>query len=213
MLGTGVVVNGGATGFRTIHNMFDAVYAEGVVYDAVNLNTTAYNVFYDVGNEFDSNYTSSPVVLFGNDDNTSICDMFERLDTYALTQPRVKITGGSTTTGTQLQIGRYARENGRTFGLENNISVATTVFTTNVTTIKAYQMNYTIVRDTAVRYGVLTVTTDSTTVPSYSDEYTENFDTGITFSVTQVGNVVSVKYTSTNSGLTGTLTYSLNHLA
>jgi predicted porin len=64
-----------------------------------------------------------------------------------------------------------------------------------------------------VRYGVLTVTTDSTTVPSYSDEYTENFDTGITFSVTQVGNVVSVKYTSTNSGLTGTLTYSLNHLA
>jgi len=217
VLGTGSVVNGGATGFRAIHNMFDTVYAEGVVYDAVNLNTTAYNVFYDVGNEFDSNYTSSPVVLFGNDNNTSICDMFERIDTYALTQPRVKITGGSTTTGTQLQIGRYARENGRTFLLSNNVSSAATVFTTNVTTVKAYQMNYTIVRDTAVRYGVLTVTAqnsdDSSLNLSYNDDYTENLGTGVTLAVTQSGDVVSVTYSTTNTGLTGTLTYSLNYLA
>ena len=212
VLGTGVVVNGGATGFRALHNMFDSVYAEGIIYDAVNLNTTAYNVFYDVGNEFNSNYTSSPVILFGNDDNASICDMFERLDVYALTQPRVKITGGASTTGTQLQIGRYTRENGRTFSLADNVASATTVFSTNVTTIKAYQMNYTIVRDTAVRYGVLTVATDATTSPAYSDEYTENSATGITFSITQVGNAVSLKYTSTSTGLTGTLTYSINHL-
>jgi hypothetical protein len=82
-----------------------------------------------------------------------------------------------------------------------------------VTTIKAYQMTYTIVRDTAVRFGTLTVTTDATTSPSYVDNYTENSATGVALTITQSGNQVSVKYTSTNTGLTGTLTYSLAHLA
>ena len=213
VLGDGTPVNGGPTGFRALHNMFDNVYAEGVIYGAIGLNTTAYNVFYDVGNEFNSNFTASPIITFGNDDNASICDMFERIDTYAVTQPRVKVTGGATTTGTQLQIGRYTRENGRTFAIANNVSSATTIFTTDVTTIKAYQMTYTIVRDTAVRFGTLTVTTDATTSPSYVDNYTENSATGVALTITQSGNQVSVKYTSTNTGLTGTLTYSLAHLA
>ena len=213
VLGDGGAVNGGATGFRALHNMFDKVYAEGIIYDEVSLNSTAHNVFYDVGNEFNSNFTSSPVIKFGNDDNVSICDMFERLDTYAATQPRVVITGGAVTTGTQLQIGRYTRENGRTFAIQDNVSSAATIFTTDLTTIKAYQMEYTIIRDTAVRYGTLTVVSDPTTSPVISDNYIENISTGVTLSVTQAGNVVSVKYTSTNTGLTGTLTYSLNYLA
>jgi hypothetical protein len=211
VLGAGTPVNGGPTGFRATYNMFDNVYTEGIVYDAVSLNVSAYNIFYDVGNEF----TSSPVtsiILFGNDNNVSIADMFERNDTDAATEARVSVTGAAGTTGTQLQIGRYARENGRSATLADN-QATTSIFTTNTDTIKAFQMTYTIIRDTATRFGVLTVATNSSAVFNSNDSYTENISTGITLTVSQVGQVVSVNYSSTSTGLSGTLTYSLAHLA
>jgi hypothetical protein len=214
-LGTSTPVNGGATGFRAVHNMFDLVYAQGIVYDLVDLNVTAYNVFYDVGN----NYTSNPVVAvieFGNDNNASISDMFERSNDEANAVSRVLVTGASTTTGTQIQIGRYARENGRTQSLGNNQSNQT-IFTTDTATIKAFQMTYTIQRDIAIRFGTLIVTAqnsdDSSLTLAYADDFTENIDTGITLAVSQSSNVITVKYSSTNTGLIGTLTYSLSYLS
>jgi hypothetical protein len=214
-LGTGTPVNGGSTGFRAVHNMFNLIYAQGIVYDSVDLNVTAYNVFYDVGN----NYTGNPVVAvieFGNDNNASVSDMFERSNDDANTVARVTVTGASTTTGTQIQLGRYARENGRTQSLGNNQSNQT-IFTTDTATIKAFQMTYTIVRDTAIRFGTLIVTAqnsdDSSLTLAYADDFTENMNTGITLAVTQSSNIITVKYSSTNTGLTGTLTYSLAHLA
>ena len=214
-LGTGTPINGGATGFRAVHNMFDLVYAQGIVYDSVDLNITAHNVFYDVGN----NYTGNPVVAvieFGNDNNASVSDMFERSNDDANTVARVTVTGASTTTGTQIQLGRYARENGRTQSLSNNQSNQT-VFTTNTATIKAFQMTYTIVRDVSIRFGTLTVTAqnsdDSSLTLAYDDDFTENIDSGITLTVTQSSSLITVKYSSTNTGLTGTLTYSLAYLA
>jgi hypothetical protein len=69
-------------------------------------------------------------------------------------------------------------------------------------------MSYTIIRDTAIRTGTLTVAEDS-----YNDDYTENSSTGVTLAVSMSGAVVSVKYSTTNTGLTGTLTYSLAYLA
>jgi hypothetical protein len=74
-------------------------------------------------------------------------------------------------------------------------------------------MTYTIIRDTATRFGVLTVVTNSAGVFNSNDSYTENIATGITLSVSQVGQIVSVNYASTSTGLSGTLTYSLAHLA
>jgi hypothetical protein len=91
------------------------------------------------------------------------------------------------------------------------------IFVTNTATIKAYQMMYTIIRDTAIRTGTLTVTAqnsdDSSLTLSYADDYTENYATGVTLAVSQSGDVVSVKYSTTNTGLTGTLTYSVAYLA
>jgi hypothetical protein len=214
-LGTGSPVNGGATGFRAVQNAFNKIYAQGIVYDDVNLNVSAYNVFYDVGNHFTSNPVVA-VVQFGNDNNVSMSDMFERSNDDASVIARVSVLGGPATTGTQIQLGRYSRENGRTQSLNNNVSNQT-VFTTNTATIKAFQMSYTIVRDIAIRYGTFTVTAqnsdDSSLTLAYTDDYTENVDTGITLAVTQSGDVVSVKYSSTNTGLTGILTYSIAYLA
>jgi hypothetical protein len=212
VLGAGSPVNGGATGFRAVQNLFDEIYSEGIVYGAVNLNVSAYNAFYDVGNQYSTN-PQTPVISFGSDNNVSISDMFVRDDVDALTEPRVSVTGAAATTGTQLQVGRYARENGRVFTLADNQSNQT-IFTTDTSTIKAYEMTYTIIRDTVVRFGTLVVTAGSVSpAVSYADEYTEDSSSGITLSVTRSGDVVSVLYTSTSTGLSGTITYSLARLA
>ena len=215
VLGTGTVVDGGATGFRAIGNMFDNVYAEGIYYDKISLNATAYNVFYNVGNEFGVSPTS-PVVKFGNDNNVSANDLFERSDAFANQYPRVEITNNSSAAGgTQIQLGRYARENGRTDTLVN-ASTNQTILTFSSSLIKAASIDYTIVRDAVVRHGKMIIVVgsgDSAVDLQYSDDYTQAADTGITLSAIESGGTVSLIYSSTSTGSDGTITYSLAHLA
>jgi iron complex outermembrane receptor protein len=45
----GVVLRDNPTGVRVVHNSFDNIYAEGVLFENVNLNVSAYNVFYNLG--------------------------------------------------------------------------------------------------------------------------------------------------------------------
>lgn len=215
VLADGTATLGGPTGFRAIQNMFDLIYAEGILIDACSLNATGYNIFFDVANEYSGSPTA-PVIRFGDDNNVSINDFFERSDGSANIYPRIQFSGGVTTTGSLLQIGRYARETGRTFTLANNVSNQT-VFQLNSSDISAFRMDYTVKRDTGIRTGQFVVAAqksdDSSLTITYSEDYTENFDIGITLSASQSGNIVSVRYTSTNTGNTGTLTYSLSHLA
>jgi len=215
-LGATSPIDGGASGFRAVQNLFNQVYAEGIVYGDVSLNVSAHNIFYDVGNKFATDNTAYSIIIFSNDNNVSITDMFARLDVDAAIQPRVQVLSGISDTGTQIQLGRYARENGRTFSLNNNASNQL-IFTTNTSIVKAYQMIYTVIRDSAIRTGTLTVAAqnsdDSSLTLSYTDDYTENFGTGVTLAVSQLGNVVSLKYSTTNTGLAGTLTYSIAYLA
>lgn len=217
-LGTGTVTNGGATGFRTVGNMFDSIYAQGVIYDDVSLNVTAYNVFYDVGNELQgSGNPSTAVVEFGDDNNASINDLFERIDADANVIARVIITGGTTSTGTQIQVGRYARLTGRTATLVDNQVSASTIFTFGDNQARSFSLDYSINRGTFSRHGRMSVvsynTSDSAGSLSYTDDYTENADVGVTLSAVQSGNDVLVRYTSSSLGTGGTLTYSINHLA
>lgn len=211
VLGATTPVNGGPTGFRTVYNMFDNIYSQGVLYDAVSLNATAQNIFYDVGDHY-SGTPVTPVIEFGYDNNVSISDMFERTYTDSQIQPRVLITGGAVSTVTEMQLGRYTRESGRTFALANNVSNQT-ITTINCDQVRAFRMDYTIVRDTNVRTGMLLVAADSSTTFGSNDTYAENAATGVTISVSQSTSTISIKYSSTNTGLTGTLTYSISHLA
>ena len=59
----------------------------------------------------------------------------------------------------------------------------------------------------------MTVVTDTSATLTFNDSFSENTSTGVTLSVSQVGSDVTVEYSSTNTGLAGTLTYSLAHLA
>jgi hypothetical protein len=82
---------------------------------------------------------------------------------------------------------------------------------------KAFQMDYTVVRNgTNVRTGKFTVvaSTDGTGATMvYDDSGFQNADTGVTFTASEATSIVTVAYTTTNTGANATLNYSLTKLA
>jgi hypothetical protein len=231
-LGDTTVVNGGPTGVRIVHNEFDNIFAEGIVMENCSLNASAYNTFYDVGNNFFGvALPQTPIININADSNLSIGDLFQRNDTQALTQPRIQIynlaaaaipqsTGYSGSS--KFQLGSYSQGVGQQELLEDAVT-SEPLFSVDVSTptsqggFSSFSVNYTIKRETvgatvALRTGVLNVQSAGGYAVTYSDDYSENATTGITFAVTQTGNTISIKYSAT-AGNNGSLTYSLTHLA
>ena len=225
VLGTGTPVNGGATGFRIVGNMFNNIYAEGVVFGAVSLNATGHNIFYGVGNHFGT--TTSPftaVIDIQSNNNISISDLFERSDAYAgpiiigTSYPRIVLNNTvsiSTTNGSQLALGNYVRQSGQRFTLVDNTSSAATIGTFSTDIAVAFKIDYTIVRDVTTQTGTYLVATQSVYTGTVTTNliYAENASTGITLSFSQTDTVVSFEYVSTNTGIDGILTYSLTYLS
>jgi len=222
-LGTGTVVNGGPTGVRVNNNLFDNIYAEGIVFGDISLNASGYNIFYDVGNHFlgtTSPYTA--IIDIQSNNNISIGDMFAREDQYAQTSspgasyPRITLNDTqsiATTNGVETQQGTYTRESGSIEILtDNNTGV---VFSVNSTVVQAFSLNYTIIRGTGYRTGTILLassTVDSTGDISYTDDFVENSDVGVTLTFTESADIVNFNYTTTSTGTNASLTYSLTRL-
>lgn len=215
-------VNGGATGVRITNNVFDTIYEEGIYINGVSQNASGYNIFYDVGNHF--NGTTSPassVITIDAINNVSVGDMFQRTTAYSGVYPRIRIYNTTTSvipasigvdSAAQIQMGSFVRETGQqatiTAGATN-----TTLFTVSTTLIKAFKMDYTIVVDTSVRTGTMTIVNDpddsaGDTLQSV-DDYVENSGTDVTLSVTDVGTTITVSYSAARAGV---IYYSLTHL-
>jgi hypothetical protein len=223
-------VNGGPTGFKVLHNVFDNIYVEGIVITNVALNASGHNAFYDVGNHFlGTTQPYSAVIDIDAANNISVGDMFQRSDLYATIYPRIDLNNvGSIglTNGSQLSLGTYVRATGVSTTLNNNVSNVA-LYTTNSTLpptnnngvfiAKAFQMDYTVVRNgTNVRTGKFTVvaSTDGTGATMvYDDSGFQNADTGVTFTASEATSIVTVAYTTTNTGANATLNYSLTKLA
>ena len=227
----------GPTGFRITQNRFDNIYIEGIVIINVGLNASTDNVFYDVGNHF--NGTTNPassIISINASNNISVGDVFERTTTYSNTYPRIALNNSNSialgmnlsyitlyqnnaadlTLANQLSLGTYQRSAGITDILTNNVAVARTLLTFDATAVRAMQINYTIVRGTAVRTGVYTIVcgTDAAgTDLQGSDTGVQNSAPGQTFSVSETASVVSWKYVTTNTGANGTIYYSVTKLA
>ena len=225
VLGGASPVNGGATGVRVMHNVFDDIYEEGIFINGVSLNASGYNIFYDVGNHFNGTTSpAAPVITIDAINNISIGDMFQRTTAYSGTYPRIKIFATATTSipasigidsAAQVQMGSFIRETGEqgtiTAGATN-----TTLFTVNTTFIKAFKMDYTIVVETSARTGTMTIANDADDSAgdglSYTDDYVENSTTGVTLNVADVGGTVTVSYASDAGRAAGVIYYSLTHL-
>ena len=226
VLGDVVPVDGGPTGVKLLHNVFDTIYNEGIVITNVSLNASGYNIFYDVANHFNgTTLPAASVILIDADNNVSIGDMFQRTTAYSVTYPRVKLYNASTSTiplsigvdsAAQIQSGSYIRETGTQATLSAG-STNATLFTKSSVYIKAFKMDYTITRETSVRTGTLTVVNDADDSAgdglSYTDDYVENSDPDITLSVSDSGAVMTVQYTASGAPRgNGTIYYSLTHL-
>ena len=213
---------GGPTGTRIVGNLFDTIYAEGIIfgpYLTLGINASGHNIFYDVGNHF-SGSTGNPatsIINIQSNNNISISDLFERSDDFAITYPRVnlnKTASIATTNGSALALGTYTQNSGIETTLVNNSSATITEIST--LTARAFMVTYTIKRNNTYRTGnimVATDTDDSTDSLNWSDDYTQNYATGIILSFTQTGDTVSFNYTSVNLGTNGTISYSITYLA
>lgn len=97
--------------------------------------------------------------------------------------------------------------------LLNNTASPSAIFTEDVSTTKAFSVNYTIIRDTTYRTGTLRAVAGSISGSvTFDDNFIENASTGITLSVSQVDSTISVNYTSTNTGISGTISYVITNL-
>ena len=217
--------NGGATGVKFISNSFDNIYEQGLVFNNVSLNSSGYNIFYDVGNHFNgTTLPSTAVITIDAINNVSVGDMFQRTTAYSSAFPRIQLYNSVTQTvpasigvdsAAQIQMGSFVRETGTQAALSAG-AVSTTLFTVSSVQIKAFKMDYTITRETSARTGTITVVNDADDSAgdglSYTDDYVENSDTDVTLSVTDVGGTMTVQYSSSVSRAAGTIYYSLTHL-
>jgi hypothetical protein len=217
VLGTAATTNGGPTGTRLTGNMFDNIYAEGIIFGSnlgLGLNVSTNNIFYDVGNNFDGTTNPATNVLnILSNNNASIGDMFERTDQYSYPHYRVRIFDTlsiSTTNGEQLSLGTYKRKSGAQAILVDDD--AGTIFTLNNQLVKAFVVNYTILRGTTYRTGAITMATLGAGALSWQDEFVQNADTGIVLSLNEVSETISVNYTATNIGTNATMNYSVTYL-
>ena len=219
VLGTAATVNGGPTGTRLTGNMFDNIYAEGIIFGSnlgLGLNASTNNIFYDVGNHFaGATNPATNIIYILSDNNVSLGDMFERTDEYSYSYPyhRVSVNDTlsiATTNGEQLALGTYHRKSGGQTILVDDDSG--TVFSLNNTIIKAFVVNYTITRGTAYRTGAITMATLGAGALSSQDEFVQNADTGIVLSVVEVGTAINVNYTASNIGTNATMNYSVTYL-
>ena len=219
-LGGVTPVNGGPAGVRLITNVFDNIYVEGIVMQGVSLNTTTNNVFYDVGNHFNgAALAASSIIDIDTANNVCLGDMFERTTAQSATYARIKLNNTASIAmenGYRLLQGSYVRESGITFTLADNVSSASQILSFDATVVRAVQINYTIVRGTAVRTGTYTIvcgTDASGTNLQGSDTGVQNSAPGVTFSVTESTSIVVWKYATTSTGTAGTLNYSVTRLA
>lgn len=219
----------GASGLRVIQNLFDSIYAEGVEFDNVSLNMTGYNLFRDVGNEFNGvTVPSTPIIKFNGDNNVSVSDMFERDNDQSQTYPRIDFGNSlsmslsmssqgieyndsaslNVAAAGELRLGGYRRGVGVTDTLTNNSSAALARITS--AEIPAFTLRYTIVRGSTIRTGEITVVSGTTF--SFNDDYAENASTGVTLLAAEALGIVTVSYSTTNTGVNGAITYSIQHL-
>ena len=225
VLGGASPSNGGATGVKFISNSFDNIYEQGLVFNNVSLNSSGYNIFYDVGNHFNGTaLPSTAVITIDAINNVSVGDMFQRTTAFSGTFPRIQLYNSVTQTvpasigvdsAAQIQMGSFVRETGVQAALSAG-AVSTTLFTVSSVQIKAFKMDYTITLETSARTGTLTVVNDADDSAgdglSYTDDYVQNSDTDVTLSVTDVGGTMTVLYSSSGARAAGVIYYSLTHL-
>jgi len=92
VLGGPIVVDGGPTGTRIVHCLFDNIARQGIQIENCSMNTSGYNAFYDVGNDFfGTGFPAAPVIDIATAGNECVGDMFERPASYSGVASRIYV--------------------------------------------------------------------------------------------------------------------------
>lgn len=213
VLGEPTPINGGPSGVQILHNFFNNIYAEGIVFGLISLNASGYNIFYDVGNHFNGTLSpSTSVIDINNPNNVSIGDMFERGDAYATTYPRVNLNGTASiafVNSKYIELGTNLLETAPATTLTNNTNNAT-IYSFDPLIQRSVTMNYSITRDTGTRQGTFKVVPAVGGTLTTEDDYNQNQDIGVTLSAAETAGIVNIRYTTTNTGIDGSLNYSIS---
>ena len=115
---------------------------------------------------------------------------------------------------TQFSFGDYIVNAGTSVTLANNATTET-VFTIDADAIPAFEVKYMIRRGVFTRTGTFIVvgSTDGTggTLTTSDADAVQNGSTGVTFTVTESASTITFAYSSNNTGVTGTLYYSISY--
>jgi hypothetical protein len=225
LLGTGTTVNGGATGTRIVSNMFDNIYAEGIVFGSYltpGINASGQNIFYDVGNHF-SGVTGTPatsIIAMQSNNNVSISDLFARTASFSTTYPRISQNNKlsiTTTNGESITAGTYTRNSGVQHTLSNNSNG--TIFTISSDLLKTFMIDYSLTRETSLTETSYTTGTiyvasagGTSSLAFTNNTYAHNSASGVTLNVAQTGTTISFDYFTTDTGYPGVISYSIRSL-
>jgi len=231
ILGGASPEEGGPTGVRIVQSTFDIINQEGIIISNVGLNGTAYNSFYDVGNQFlGVNNPSSSIIVIDANNNISVGDSFQRNNSQSSGRSRIALLNGSssialgmnvvdvayvqnTTAANSIDLGTYKQLAGVRDTIDNNTSGNLAIVTNGFGKINAFKIDYTIIRLNSYRTGTLTVV--SGTDFSYSDDFVENTATGVTLVAAYNAGppeTVTISYSATNTGQPAIINYSISTL-
>jgi len=217
-IGLGSSATGTPTGTRITNNVFDNIYNSGIVFGQYStLGASGYNIFYDVANSFLG--TTNPttyVIQIASNNNVSIGDMFQRTDAYSTNYARVNINNTqsiATTNGVQLALGSLVVQSGLAATLVDNSLLPLFTFNIGSTGAVNFKVDYSITRNSVNRTGTLWVTSQGIGAINYMEDYTESGNVGVALTVTQVGNTITVTYsTIPSTGSNGQMYYSIRYL-
>lgn len=120
---------------------------------------------------------------------------------------------------TELRLGTWVRQQGVTAELSNDVTDEP-LFTFDIVDAPAFKFDYTMTREDSlgqqtIRTGTFSVVAspDGSGVGiAYDDNAVTNAATGVTLTATESAGVITVRYSSTNTGFTGTINYSITYL-
>jgi hypothetical protein len=212
-IGARVGTNGaGPNGVIITRNVFDRVALQGIIMGPTGINGSAYNIFYDVGNNLSATPASSIISIEGSN-AVSIGDLFERTDDDADValggKPRVNLlgNGGIAFDGSHsMLLGSYQRVVGVAATIPDDSS--NTVFTFNNTLANSFKIDYTITRNNQTRMGWLYASNNGATV-NYNEEFTDSTDIGVELVVIGYGTDSELVATTSATGTAATIEYSI----
>lgn len=213
--GSGASVDG-PRGFKITNGVFDNIYNTGIHVYSISGITSAYNYFADVGNAAaGAGNPANSVIIFEDNGNASINDVFGRSDADNETVNRIDINGKSSyalNSADGVYYGYHKTEAGKSVTLTDNTTNGDSGINFSATDEKSNLIYYTASRGSNVRHGVLRITA-SASGSTLTDEFSEDgADIELTFTASVASGTTTLNYTTSSTGNDVTFKYRVERL-